>query len=79
MMEVIPMGFVLFILFCIIMCPIVLSRTKKKSRKESNVIFTEYISENGLTVSKCIDIPTYDGSSKFIVEFFAIVFYLVFL
>jgi len=50
------------------MCPIVLSRAKKKSRKESNVIFDEYINKNGLAVTKFIDIPDYDGSSKFVVD-----------
>lgn len=62
------MFWVIFILACIILVPIGLSRTKNKSKNEANVIFNEYINRNDLIVTKFIDIPTYDGSSKFFVD-----------
>ncbi|RFM18538.1 hypothetical protein C1147_18680 [Clostridium botulinum] len=60
------MFFIFFVIACIIIIPISLSKTKNKIRKEGNYIFENYISSHGLTVTKEIDIPSYVGSSKFL-------------
>ncbi|APU61250.1 hypothetical protein EXN65_16090 [Clostridium botulinum] len=62
------MFFIFFVIACIIIIPISLSKTKNKIRKEGNYIFENYISSHGLTVTKEIDIPSYVGSSKFFID-----------
>lgn len=47
---------------------IVSSKKKKKSMDTSNEKFDKYIYDNDITVTKFVDIPTFTGSSKFIID-----------
>ncbi|NFL55588.1 hypothetical protein FDB81_13285 [Clostridium sporogenes] len=62
------MALILFIILCILIVPISLSMKKNKMRTAGNNVFKNYIESHGLTITKEIDIPNYNGSSKFFID-----------
>lgn len=59
---------IIFIITLCILIPIVLSKEKKKMMRDANDVFYDFAKNNNLTITKGIDIPNYNGGSKFFVD-----------